>query len=176
MFAFVLYAILVWYLAIRWRRRLIGLVSLAAGLAGIAFIGYFHLLLSRWTDGAIYLPLLQIMLYPYGLLVGGAGLFMVCLPRRRPTAYCKACSYDLAGLDPEIDRCPECGSTRLFRPDPAPADTDAAAAHTADDYFAPEIAAAMHADAARRRVVDPPTRESADRAAPAGARTTAAPR
>lgn len=164
MFAFVLYAILVWYLAIRWRRRVRGMLALIAGMAGIVVMGYFHALLSRWTDGAVYLPLLQIMLYPYGLLVGGAGLFMLCLPRHRPVAYCKGCGYDLAGLDPEIDRCPECGSTRLVRPAPEPVESEAAASHTADDYFAPEIAAAMRADAARRRAIAA-SRESADTAA-----------
>ena len=130
MFAFVLYAVLVWYAAARWRRQWGSYLAIAAGLAGLVLVAYLHYRLSVWTHGRIYLPILRVLLYPYTLLVVAVGLFIAALPRR-PLAWdhCPGCLYDLRGLDAPVEVCPECGMNeelarfiegRRFRGFPAP--------------------------------------------------------
>lgn len=109
MLLFVLYAVLVWYACARWRRRLLGFVCVAAGLGGVVGVAIFHIHLNRWTGGRLYLPVLQSLLYPYGVLVTLMGVYIACLPRAMPALHCRKCQYDLAGLEEEDPRCPECG-------------------------------------------------------------------
>jgi hypothetical protein len=104
------YAVLVWYAAARWRRRWESFAWVAAGVAGLVLVALFHLQLSRWTHGGIYLPVLQWLLYPYTGLVAAIGLYLSCLPRTVAEAHCAACGYDLAGLPAETGLCPECGA------------------------------------------------------------------
>jgi hypothetical protein len=111
-FAFVVYAVAVWYAAARWRRRWESFAWIAAGFAGLVFVAYAHWRLNIWTHGNIYLPVLRVLLYPYTALVVGIGLFIAVLPRRViPWAHCPGCLYDLRGLDAPVESCPECGMT-----------------------------------------------------------------
>lgn len=103
------YAVLVWYAALRWRRRWESFAWVLAGILGLVLVALLHIQLSRWTRGGIYLPVLQCLLYPYAALVGGIGLYLACLPRRVVAAQCLRCQYDLAGLAGEAEQCPECG-------------------------------------------------------------------
>lgn len=130
--AFAIYAVLVWYLAARWRRRLAGFASVAAGLAVLVATAWLHIRLSVWTHGRIYLPVLQALLYPYIVLVGVVGVYVTCLPRAARPMHCSSCDYDLAGLGASLPRCPECGlvhtpvtrgrrATRAPRAEPGPA-------------------------------------------------------
>lgn len=114
MIAFVVYAVLIWYAAARWRRRWEAFAWVGGGIAGLVLVALFHLQLSRWTDGRIYLQVMQWMLYPYTGLVGLIGLFLACLPRHLPEAHCPHCEYDLRGLTLRDLLCPECGSP--YRP------------------------------------------------------------
>jgi hypothetical protein len=111
-FAFVVYAVGVWYAAARWRRRWESFAWILAGFGGLVLVAYFHWRLNIWTHGNIYLPVLRVLLYPYTALVVGVGLFIALLPRRViPWAHCPACTYDLRGLDAPVESCPECGMT-----------------------------------------------------------------
>lgn len=114
MFLFVVYAVLVWYLACRWRREWRGLGVVALGLAGVGLVAIVHYKLHVWTEGRVYLPVMQMLLYPYGLLVAGFGLFIWALPRTfssRGRELCRSCGYDVTGLAEEARyACPECGN------------------------------------------------------------------
>lgn len=109
MLLFVLYAVLVWYACARWRRRWLGFACALVGAAGVVGVAIFHIHLNRWSGGRIYLPVLQSLLYPYGVLLLVMGLYIACLPRSRPAISCRRCHYDLAGLEEDEPRCPECG-------------------------------------------------------------------
>jgi hypothetical protein len=112
---FSIYAVIVWFAAARYRRQWRAFASIAAGVAGLVVIALFHAQLARWSQGRIYLPVLQAMLYPYIVLVALVGLYLSVLPRCVPATACGTCAYDLRGLG-EHDLqglaalvCPECG-------------------------------------------------------------------
>ncbi len=115
MVLFSIYAVIVWFAAARYRRQWRAFASIAAGVAGLIVVALFHAQLARWSQGRIYLPVLQAMLYPYIVLVALVGLYLSVLPRCIPATACGACEYDLRGLG-EHDLqglaaliCPECG-------------------------------------------------------------------
>ena len=124
MVLFVAYAVLVWYFAVKWRRRPWAFVAVAVGLCGLAVVAFGHWRLSIWSGGRIYLPVLQSLLYPYAALVAVIGVYIGCLPRARPAHECRACRYDLRGLQAHAAAvCPECGSMsgqRRFARSPQP--------------------------------------------------------
>ncbi|MEX2218913.1 MAG: hypothetical protein WD749_09155 [Phycisphaerales bacterium] len=109
MFVFALYAVLVWWLAARWRRQWGSFAVVAAGLALLLAVAWLHYLLSLWSEGRIYLPVFQSILYPYIALVTLVGLYIACLPANSRLPLCPACDYDLGGLEDETTSCPECG-------------------------------------------------------------------
>jgi hypothetical protein len=109
-FAFVVYAVAIWFAAAKWRRQWRSFAWVIAGGIGLCLIALFHYQLNIWTGGRIYLRVLQVLLYPYTVLVVGMGLYIACLPRQiKATVPCPACEYDLAGLDLPGLLCPECG-------------------------------------------------------------------
>lgn len=110
MILFVFYAMLVWYGAYLWRRRWGGLVVLAAALTGLLVVWKVHYRMNGWVEGGNFLPVLRVLLAPYIVLVMGVGVVLVC-QRRLPRSgyYCRACQYDLSGLEPAALACPECG-------------------------------------------------------------------
>ncbi len=113
MIFFVAYAMLVWYGALLWRRRAWGFACVGGGFFGLLLVAWFHLKLNEWTEGGIFLPVFQSILYPYIALVVAVGLFIASLPTREQLAerdkLCVRCRYDLSGLDGAQQRCPECG-------------------------------------------------------------------
>lgn len=112
MIIFAIYAMLVWYLVLRWRRRVLGfVVALGSGLAALA-IGRYVPDMFASADGAFGMKWL---IYAEAVLVGGMGLFIACLPRKPEYAHCPYCRYDLRGLDEGTARCPECGQPVLGR-------------------------------------------------------------
>lgn len=113
MIGFVIYAVLVWWAGYHWRRRWLGLASVALGFLGLLCIAVIHLQLNEWTHGRIYLPVLQVLLYPYTVLVVAGGLFMAAMPKMLPFR-CASCGYDLEGLEGDLAVCPECGRTHAM--------------------------------------------------------------
>jgi hypothetical protein len=111
LFAFVVYALAVWFLAAKWRRTFRGFAAVGCGLAGLILVAWFHLKLNDWTHGQIYVQVLQVLLYPYAGMVTAVGAYIAVLPRSVPACCCRACGYDLTGLAGEVELCPECGTT-----------------------------------------------------------------
>lgn len=118
MILFVVYAVLVWYGALRFRRRWEGYGSVVAGIVGCVAVALFHIQLNQWTQGRIFLPVLQSLLYPYAAMVAMVGFFIASLPRsaaERGVRPCRHCGYDLDGLEDEHGlTCPECGRVDTF--------------------------------------------------------------
>jgi len=106
---FVGYAIAVWALAARWRRAPTGFLAVVLGVGGLMALNVLHYKLEQWTDGTIYLPVLQSIMYPYTGMVAAVGVFIACLPRIEPWM-CRRCHYDLRGLTDDQEICPECGA------------------------------------------------------------------
>ncbi len=109
---FVGYALLVWWPACVWRRRPWGFLVVFVGSVVVFGAILLHsyvgaVLKQRGID--IYTPVLQHLLWPYMLMVGGVGLFIAVLPRRYAEGRCHACGYDLAGAAADDRCCPECG-------------------------------------------------------------------
>lgn len=105
---FVGYALLVWYLAVKYRRLWPGAAAVAVGTAGLVGVNWIHAHLPEWTGMNLYLPVLQSIMYPYTALVLMVGCYLCVLPRVWNRG-CTDCGYDLTGLPRSVDRCPECG-------------------------------------------------------------------
>lgn len=103
------YAVILWYLIAQHRRTWRGFAIVAGGFLFLVLVAYFHWLLSKWTHGAVFLPTLQAVLYPYTVLVGVIGFYICCVSRRHVHGHCQKCRYDLAGLEGTEIICPECG-------------------------------------------------------------------
>jgi hypothetical protein len=110
-FFFPVYAVICWVLACRFRRTWRGVGVVALGVLGLVALGWVHWRLSVITHGRVYLPIMQLLLYPYTALVAMGGVFMVSMPRRPGRGECRACGYRLAGLEAGEAGivCPECG-------------------------------------------------------------------
>lgn len=114
MFAFVLYALGVWYAAARYRRTLAGFLWVGAGLLGLVVISLGHYGLFVYTKGAVNLPVLGSLLWPFAVLVVGVGLYIAALPR--PKVLCERCGTDLTqGRHEALPVCPCCGLRRSYR-------------------------------------------------------------
>lgn len=83
-----------------------GFVYTLLGVLGVVFIGYLHYRLSIWTNGAICLPVLQSLLYPFGGLLLIVGVYLACLPPKYSGSACRGCGYDLAGARDRRPRVP----------------------------------------------------------------------
>ncbi len=109
-----------WYFAARHRRTWRGAVSVALSLLGLMLIAWLHIKLNHWTRGTVSLPLMQMLLYPYAIMVVAVGAFLVTLPRRTfMPGHCVMCAYDLQGLEVMPGqswlKCPECGEDHCPR-------------------------------------------------------------
>ena len=108
MFLFVVYAIAVWYAAFRWRRTATAYAWVIAGILGLVGVAWVHAKLAQRWPNLFVISQLQLLLYPYTILVGVMGFFIASLP----LSGCRLCGYDLSGHEGEdIERCPECGAT-----------------------------------------------------------------
>ncbi len=116
MLLFVFFAVLVWYGAFTGRRRIGGIAALAAGMGLLFAVNMVHYRVAQMFGYEHLVPVFRVILYPYIVLVGSVGLFMVWLPIELPRGelHCRACTYDLSDLKVEVmggDPCPECGAT-----------------------------------------------------------------
>lgn len=128
MILFVIYGVLIWYLALRWRRRWLGFASVGAGVVGIYFVARLYLWLGSLM-GVSRPESFLLLMAPFGMLVGGIGLYITMLPRRCERS-CRGCGYSLVGLEVRGEkvgqkvsekvseiaaaRCPECGTRHVF--------------------------------------------------------------
>jgi hypothetical protein len=113
----VLYAVLVWFLSARFRRRWQGAATVILAVALLTALGSLAVegddlhgqsaMPEWWQRGS---KQFLVLLVPYGLLVGTVACFLVTLPRRKPDRACRGCGYDLDGLEPRDLLCPECGA------------------------------------------------------------------
>jgi hypothetical protein len=109
---FPLYAFLVWYACLRWRRQLMGVAALVVGILLILLLAQLDVAIRRALHLADNGPLFRFMLYAEGGMVGMVGALLVLLPpRRNAHTPCRSCGYELLGLDDVNPTCPECGMT-----------------------------------------------------------------
>jgi hypothetical protein len=109
MLLFPLYAALVWYGCYRWRRRFVGFAIYAAGVLALVMLAYLDVRLMRWMFNSPPSPSLLLLLCAEAGMVALVGALVVCSPRERAAKPCRACGYELEGLDDANPRCPECG-------------------------------------------------------------------
>lgn len=105
---FVGYAVIVWYLAARYRRTLLAYACALSGVALLVTLGYAHWVVGRFHP-ELFIQGMQILLYPYTIVVGAVGVFIASMPHRVEPGCCPACGYDLRGLESPRATCPECG-------------------------------------------------------------------
>jgi len=103
---FVGYALLVWYPAAHWRRRVLGFVAVTLGVVGLFGALLVHAEVGRKFE--IYFPVFQSILIPYILLVAGVGYSIACMPRVARPGRC-ICGYDIQSPGEPLASCPECG-------------------------------------------------------------------
>lgn len=106
------YALIVWYLALRYRRRWQGFLAVILGVLAIRMLaGLFevHDASSHAGGGARGSHQILTLLWAEMGIVAAVGLYVACLPRGRRELDCFGCGYDLTGLDPQGLDCPECG-------------------------------------------------------------------
>ncbi len=117
---FVGYALMVWFFTARHRRTLMAFGICTLGVGGLLLISYLHWLLGYYHP-ELMIQGLQILMYPYTMVVAAVGFFVAITPRRHDPGMCPSCGYDMHGLGYPVDRCPECGHAcepirRVYRP------------------------------------------------------------
>lgn len=105
---FVGYAVIVWYLAARYRRTLLAYACAMSGVVLLVTLGYAHWVVGRFHP-ELFIQGMQILLYPYTIVVGAVGVFIASMPRRAEPGCCPSCGYNLLGLESPKATCPECG-------------------------------------------------------------------
>jgi hypothetical protein len=109
-----LYALAIWMLAVYYRRQWQGFVIVLGAAVLLALLAtpatsehaLVRMLPAGLRSGWAHMYWL---LMPEAGLIAVIGLYICCLPRPRVTGNCRACGYDLAGLEPRGLLCPECG-------------------------------------------------------------------
>lgn len=123
MVAFTIYAILVGYCAVHWRRRVLGFVLVSGLILPLVLLAWAHYQIPRLAAEGyelvqdVNIRPFQAILYPYIVCVGMMGYFLASLPRGRPIDSCWHCRYDLSALLDEstVITCPECGREHVGR-------------------------------------------------------------
>lgn len=113
MFLFVIYAVFVWFAALRYRRRVGGIAILCGALFCLHLFNLVH---GDIADVIGYdEKVFRGLMYPYMVLVAAVGLYLFSFPRELPRGrvHCRACWFDLSEIEhlgPDTP-CPECGTT-----------------------------------------------------------------
>lgn len=119
MFVFPVYAALVWYACFRWRRQFLGFAALGAGVMGVLLLAMLDVVVTRWLTHQVTKPLFVLLLLAEAGIILPVGAFVVMMPRERVELPCRACGYELLGLEIANPTCPECGlehAARKLRP------------------------------------------------------------
>lgn len=106
MILFAIYALGVWTIAWRHRRRWPAFAAIFAGVPPILISARLDVWLVRKLFGEDAWHLFTLGLIFAGIVVF-IGMVLAVQPRRRPDHECAACGYDLRGL--ASPACPECG-------------------------------------------------------------------
>jgi predicted RNA-binding Zn-ribbon protein involved in translation (DUF1610 family) len=123
MFLFIVYAVLVWWGAFHWRRHVLGFASVLGGSGVCVLLGMGHTWMGNATDGQIFMPVFQGLLYPYTALLLSVGLCFAVAPAHTGgrtavnSPLCRGCGYDLTGLERRARKCPECALPRAWARD-----------------------------------------------------------
>jgi hypothetical protein len=111
---FAVYAVVVWFLAMRWRRQFRGfVVSIAGALLAMLITWGLRRIISEMA----YIQL-SLLLFAEAAIVGGMGVFIALLPRAPAHPHCPWCWYNTSGLGPDVKACPECGGSLEPLPPP----------------------------------------------------------
>ncbi len=105
-----IYALIVWFFCLRFRRRWIGFACAITGAASvllvIPLVSSALRLIGVRSDPGIF----TFLILGESAIVLVVGLFVASLPRRDPANRCAYCDYDLSGYSAEQPPvCPECG-------------------------------------------------------------------
>jgi len=124
---FPIYAVFVWWGALRFRRDLAGVVWVLILGAGVPLaLIWAHAAVERMVGSDWIRIEFQLILYAYAVALSVVGLFIVAMPKRpakdidvhRP---CTGCGYELASLDRYAEIvCPECGAANQPRQKQSP--------------------------------------------------------
>jgi hypothetical protein len=109
------YAAITWYAIYLKRRTWAGVALLILSLVGVALLAYLDLMLHRFLVGGAPGIGFQLILVSEAALILAVGTMLVVLPRERAALPCRACGYELRGLDDSNPRCPECGLEHAAR-------------------------------------------------------------
>ncbi len=101
------YAVLIWFIAVRFRRSWPAFVAPVVSLIPIFILTWMSV--EHWgrEPGEPPATWIYIPAGAYAALIVFVSYFIACIPRTRNESTCDFCAYDLAGLPTE--RCPECG-------------------------------------------------------------------
>ncbi len=109
------YAAITWYAIFLKRRTWSGLALLILSLVGVAVLAYLDLTLHRYLVGGSPSIGFQLILASEAFMILAVGTMLLVLPRERAAVPCRACGYELRGLDDANPRCPECGLEHAAR-------------------------------------------------------------
>ncbi|CAN5845910.1 hypothetical protein BH11PLA1_BH11PLA1_14300 [soil metagenome] len=162
MIALPAYALLVWLLAFRWRRHLVGLIIPPLGGVLILLLVPAAAALQRRLGFDSSLPALRLLFWVEAAAVFSVGMLLASMPRPRGGPRCPYCRYSLMGLDPGATRCPECGTpfdhyaslrARALSPDEAGVALKARAEAVRHEFDDPERAAEIIRALSRQRTL-----------------------
>lgn len=115
-----LYALAVWFICFRLRRKWMGWFALFAGVSIVLSMVYAYPYLQRWFTGeSTRWSSFQFVMWAEAIMVSAVGVFILCLPREVVQVPCRKCRYELESLAAEHHqgnpRCPECGLEHAVR-------------------------------------------------------------
>ena len=115
-----IYAVGIWVVAWRWRRRWQGFAAIVAGTPPI----FLSAQLDIWLVNELFhedVHWLLMMAFAFAGVIVFIGLLLAVQPRAHPAHACQECGYDLRGLASTL--CPECGNDSCDDlPTPRPVD------------------------------------------------------
>jgi hypothetical protein len=115
MVVFPIYAVLIWALTWRFRRSWLAYVTVFAGVLGVAVLAALHRFTELVFPVNVSGPFFPLLLLTEAVFVLVVGVYIACLPLHRVDRPCRACGYELAGLEEANPTCPECGTAHAAR-------------------------------------------------------------